>query len=242
MDVLCENCNAKFRIPDEKLPVGRVASLKCPKCQGKIEIGARESEQASPAETTSDAPVSEAETTSEALVSETETTPDVPVSEVVTETFDTPDRPYEYVEEGVKTALLCEQDESVRSKITSALEQLEFSVTPASSTREALKFTRFHSYDVVVINEEFDGGNAEFNHVLKYLDQFPISVRRDIFVLVVGNTFKTGDDMVAYNRSVNFVVDLNSIDNFYKILRRALSEYEEFYRVYRESMVKTGRV
>jgi CheY-like chemotaxis protein len=222
-----------------------VASLKCPKCKGKIEIDTRERDQEPPAETAPDAPVSEAGTASEPLVSPEDKTSEASSSQAAAETFDAPPAPdiaFGFVEEGVKTALLCEEDAGVSDTIASVLKKMEYSVTLASSTREALKFIRFHSFDMIVINETFDGGSPTFNHVLKYLEQFPISVRRDIFVLLVGSSFRTGDDMVAFHRSVNFVVDLKSMYNFDKILKRALREHDDFYRMLKESMVKTGRV
>ena len=38
MDIICNNCSSKFRIPDEKIPVGRVTNLPCPKCKVRIAI------------------------------------------------------------------------------------------------------------------------------------------------------------------------------------------------------------
>ena len=38
MDIICNNCSGKFRIPDEKIPAGRVTKSKCPKCRVRIVI------------------------------------------------------------------------------------------------------------------------------------------------------------------------------------------------------------
>lgn len=40
MNIVCENCNAKLTIADHKIPRDRDATLKCPKCNGKIKVPA----------------------------------------------------------------------------------------------------------------------------------------------------------------------------------------------------------
>ena len=39
MDITCEKCQSKFKIPDEKIPAGKVVTLPCPKCKEKITVG-----------------------------------------------------------------------------------------------------------------------------------------------------------------------------------------------------------
>ncbi|KKL25641.1 hypothetical protein LCGC14_2403250, partial [marine sediment metagenome] len=38
MDVVCNDCQSKFRIPDEKIPSGKAASFACPKCKSRITV------------------------------------------------------------------------------------------------------------------------------------------------------------------------------------------------------------
>ena len=38
MDIICSSCSSKFRIPDEKIPAGRVTTLSCPKCKTRISL------------------------------------------------------------------------------------------------------------------------------------------------------------------------------------------------------------
>ncbi len=42
MDITCENCQSKFKIPDETIPRGKTATLPCPKCKNTISIKAPE--------------------------------------------------------------------------------------------------------------------------------------------------------------------------------------------------------
>ncbi len=145
------------------------------------------------------------------------------------------------MEEGVETALICEQDEAARKKIRSVLEGMDYNITDAESTRDALKYMRFHVFDLVIVNEGFDGGDPESNYVLRYLGQLTTSTRRDVFVVLVGNDFATGDNMTAFNKSVNFVLNLENVDELERFLKLSLAEHEEFYRMLRDSMKKVGR-
>ena len=41
MNISCENCRSKFKIPDEKVPKGQMFSLTCPQCNTKVVVNAR---------------------------------------------------------------------------------------------------------------------------------------------------------------------------------------------------------
>ena len=38
MQITCEQCQSKFNIADEKIPEGKVSTLRCPKCKSTITI------------------------------------------------------------------------------------------------------------------------------------------------------------------------------------------------------------
>ena len=38
MDIICSKCSSKFRIPDEKIPAGRLTTLPCPNCKTRISL------------------------------------------------------------------------------------------------------------------------------------------------------------------------------------------------------------
>ena len=40
MNVTCHNCNTKFKIPDQMIPIDKISIFKCPKCKQKIEVPA----------------------------------------------------------------------------------------------------------------------------------------------------------------------------------------------------------
>src|SRR5437870_5898197 len=69
----------------------------------------------------------------------------------------------------------------------------------------------------------------------------PISVRRHVFVVLLGREFKTFDNMIAFARSVNVVVNLNDLPHLPAIVRKGLEDNNEFYRVFREMLTEVGK-
>jgi len=207
MEVVCESCQARFNVPDDKIPAGKSIRAACPKCKSKITIAARE-DGAGPAE---------GEGGGEA------------------ERYDAADKPFDFVEEDALTALICEPDPANREKVSSVLELMEYHLTTVGNTREALKKMRYHTYNVVVVNEMFDTSNADTNGVLLFLERLPMTTRRGIFVCLISSRYRTMDHMVALNKSVNMIINVKNINDFGKILSTAITENDIFYRTYRET-------
>ncbi len=163
------------------------------------------------------------------------------MDEVSSGSYDSAEKPFGFLEEGAKTALICESDANILTKIKTALEKLGYQTAEPKSSRDVLKQMRFHVFDMVVIDEMFDTNDPDINNVMNYLEQMPMVTRRNIFVALVTERFRTMDNMSAFNKSVNIVINTDSIDETEKILKSGLAENEAFYRVFKETLVKTGR-
>jgi hypothetical protein len=110
------------------------------------------------------------------------------------------------------------------------------------SDRDALKQMRFHVFDMVVLSEVFSSTNPDENNVMNYLERLSMTIRRKIFVVLVTSRFRTTDNMAAFNKSVNIVVNTKNIDEIEKIIKSGLSDNADFYRVFKDALVKTGKV
>mgnify|MGYP000270054747 CR=1 FL=1 len=230
MNVVCEKCQGKFQIPDEQLPKGQVFSVICPKCSNKVSVDTRIDIALSAKETA--APSAKLKPIPNKTI----------IEEVDSSAYDASEKPFDFVEEGVETALLCEPDPTIRSKIITALYNMGYHTTAPQTYKDTLKQMRFHVFDMIVLNEWFGTQNPDMNNVLKYLDRLNMSIRRNIFVALVTKRFRTMDNMAAFNQSVNLVINLKNIDEIEKILKRCVADYEDFYRVYKRALIKTGRV
>lgn len=221
MEISCPGCQGKFKINDEKLPPNKVAVVQCPRCKGKINVTKPPVEE----------PADEGDFDDLFDFSEEEE-----------ESYNASDKPFDFIEEEGKTALVCELDPGIKTTVSKALSALDYHITEAENARDALKKMRYHSYDLIVVNEGFDTADPDANGVLVYMERTAMAVRRNMFVVLISSRFRTMDHMMEFNKSVNILVNINNIKDFDKILKRGLTDNDYFYRVYREMMRKTGRV
>ncbi|BBO92526.1 zinc-ribbon domain-containing protein [Desulfosarcina ovata] len=217
MEIICESCQSKFRIADEKLPKDKTAFLKCPKCSHRISV---------PPVGSPPPPASEPDIEEDFFS----------FDEDEDDGYDATEKPFDFVEEEGKTALLCELDPAIKKALVPVLEVLEYHITEVKNSREALKSMRYHSYDLIAVNEFFDTKNPDANGVLIYLERLNMVVRRNIFVVMVTNRFRTMDHMVAFQKSVNMIINVDNIIDFDKILRRGLADFGLFYQTYKDCL------
>ena len=218
MEIICQSCQGKLKIADEKLPVGKTVTLKCPRCNTKLGVTRPEEEKTQPPEV---------DAAFENLFD---------MDEQESDGYDASEKPFDFIEEEGKTALVCESDALVRQKLRPTLEILEYHVTEVSNSRDALKKMRYHVYDLIILNEYFDTQDPDANPLLIYLERLGMDVRRNIFLTLLTDRFRTMDNMFALQRSVNMIVNLRNIDDFDKILQRGMADYGLFFKVFKETL------
>ena len=221
MEITCDSCQSKLKIADEKIPLDRTATFACPKCKGKITIKPDSAKAATPAVEESADPGA-----------------DLGFDE---ESFDTGDnaadaRPFQFIEEEGKIALVCEADPVIRKSATDILTLMEYHVSTVQDNREALKNMRYQNYDVVVVNERFGTDDPDANGILIYLERLQMHVRRNMFVAMISDRFRTMDHMMAFNKSVNMIINKKNAGELDKILSKGISDYDMFYRIFKETL------
>lgn len=162
-----------------------------------------------------------------------------PAGAKAAERMDYSGRPFGYISPDEETAMVCEQDPVIRDKVVGELKKMGFATIQPSGFKEALKYMRFHIFNVIVLDEDFDTGVWETNNVLRYLENLNMSARRQTFTVLVSSKIATLDNLEAFNKSVNLVIHKRDIGGVDKIMRQAMAEHEEFYRIFRE---KIGRL
>jgi len=212
MDIICEKCQSKFAIPDEKIPDGKVLSTPCPKCKNVLYIDSAQKQG------------------------------DLDSKGFYTDTSDDSEKPFDFIEEEGNTALVCEQNPDIRKKVMDALDIMEYHITVAESGRDALKKMRYHVYDLIVIDETFNSASPDSNMVMLYLERLPMSIRRNTFVIMISTKLHTMDRMLAFRYSVHIILNSKNIDDFGKIVSRGLTDNELFYQVFSESLKTVKRM
>ena len=212
MEIVCQNCMSKFKLPDEKIPADKVTALPCPKCKSKISIGPR----------------NQMATSVQADINSSD--------------YDASEKPFDFIEEEGSTALVCESDTELLKTIVNNLNLLEYHVTVSDSGRDALKKMRYHQYDLILVNESFDTMDSDKSGVLGYLERLPMQTRRNIFIILISQRYRTLDDMMAFNKSVNMIINTKNIGEAEKILSRGVTDSDLFYRVFNDSLKKVGEI
>ena len=213
MDVTCKSCGATLKIPDEKLPPHQAVSITCLKCKGKIRIEPRESDKD--------------------LVSEKVGEGDLKYEEHAS--------PLDLFEEGTRLALVLHGDEGDVVEISSALEGLSYKPILPTSTEEAMGKLRFHHFDLIIVSDGFDGQDLTNSPIMHYLNHLSMGIRRKIFVVLLSNKFKTMDNMMAFARSANLVVNPDDLSNLSLILKKGIPDNEKFYKVLMDTFKEVGR-
>jgi hypothetical protein len=149
--------------------------------------------------------------------------------------------PREEYDENQRLALLCEDAPDRQAEIKSVLEQLGYTTHLAVSALDAIERMRKNSYEIVVVDELFHGASPLDNPVLLGIQGMSMGTRRYMFVALIGKGYKTFDNMAAFTKSVNLVVNLDDIFRLPVILRRAVNENNQFYRVLRDVLREAGK-
>jgi DNA-directed RNA polymerase subunit RPC12/RpoP len=222
MEVVCSNCQARLKIPDEKVPETGTVAANCPKCKSKITI---EKPQPDP---------------EPSLFQEM---PDLDSERPEEDSEYRDEDPFslDFYEENAKLALLMVSRAEADNRIREATEGLLHKPVLVKDAGEAIRKMRFHLFDLLVLSEHFEGIPWAQSPILHYLNRLSMHTRRKIFLVLLGKAFSTMDRMTAFALSADLVVNPKDIDEFSGILRAAVWNHENFYGAFIETLNELGR-
>ena len=224
MNVTCPHCQHQLNIPDEKVPKNKAFSLGCPSCKKKITVD----------------PAAGIPPTPDTVEKPVKAPPEPPRNgkQPENDSDGTPKNPFQYLAEGVRTAIICEPNPDILAQLVAVVDTMEYRHIEPSNPRDTLRQMRFHDFDVIILNELFGTRDPEMNHVLKYLRQLNTVVRRNMFIVLVTDRFDTNDNMMAFNKSVNLILNTKDIEQFDKVLKRGISDNDAFYGIFKETWIR----
>jgi hypothetical protein len=213
-----------MNIPDEKLPKDQAFSITCPGCKTKIKVDQhlkpKESEPTSPPQ------------------KEKEETVDTASMVMNQEEFEDDDDLIIY-DDSDQLALVL--DDNNKEIWTQALEEKEFKIQYARSPEHAVHKMKFTNFHFVALNENFGNVALEENSFYQTLIEMPMVTRRNIFFALVGANFKSLNNMQAFQKSANVVINEKDLEKLGDILKKSISENEIFYKVYKETLHSMGK-
>lgn len=136
---------------------------------------------------------------------------------------------------GSMTALICESDPGLRETIGAGLKSKGYEPTFSETAADATAALRLRLFDVVVVSDSF----AE---TLAYLAVQNMATRRRYFVALTGGSLTTRDNMTAFNKSVNIVINTADREDIGEIIRQGVAENADFYRIFNDTLRKAGKI
>jgi len=223
MDIICEKCNTRLSIPDDKIPSGQRAAISCPKCKNRITLNVsvpgrknlppEVGEKPGPVVNNSDSNYG----------------------------YEDDDASLDFFEEGVRLALIMGSEPHQAEKLGQTVDELGYKHVLAKNTRDAISKMRLHHFDVMLLADGFDGIDLAQSPILQHINNLSMSVRRRIFLALVADEFKTMDHMMAFAMSANMVINGDDLDRLTSIMQHAISDNEKFYKVFTDTMVEVGK-
>ena len=138
-------------------------------------------------------------------------------------------------------AMVCVDQLHGQMRVKTALAELGYTVHIVNDPKEAIDRLWQQPYALVILHEEY-GGAADDNAVLKILQPMPMSIRRFMYVGLIGKQYRTLDQTAAFAKSVNFVVAETELSNLKAIVQEAVADHDRFYRVFREVLREAGKL
>ncbi|MFQ5481421.1 MAG: zinc-ribbon domain-containing protein [Nitrospinaceae bacterium] len=233
MDISCTSCHKTIKIPDQKVPKDQAFSLTCPSCKNKFRVDQhlQPPEPESPPQTADDTAQTGPEEEGE---SEVDT-----YLLVTQEEFDDDDV-LEIYDEGDRIALILDYENE--EFWIETLAQMDYKLQTAKSPEHGVHKLKFTEFDLFILHESFSQTDLKESPVYKYLLEMPMSQRRKVFVVLVGKNFKSTSSMEAYALSVNVVINEKDFDKVQGILKRTMTEHDNFYKVFKDSLKAYGKV
>ncbi|MDR2339142.1 MAG: hypothetical protein LBF40_03265 [Deltaproteobacteria bacterium] len=142
--------------------------------------------------------------------------------------------------EAEKPALIIFDKEEVQDFLNEKLTSMGYRVILALNVRDAAKQLKFGRFKVVLLQEDYYGATLRSNQLLKALTTLELSVRRKMFIGLVGPNFTSLDDLMAFSLSMDTVINSNDLDDIERILISATGHVSKFFATYDELRLARG--
>ncbi len=228
MKINCNSCEKTLSIPDEKIPPNKKVSISCPACKNKLTI-----------ERQAVTEKSEHVATDATKILKTDGPSKAPIVTDPSQYADDSLEDLGILDEASIKALVC--DTTHHNKILPILKDMGYKIKTVTSIGESIGRMKFTQFDLVVLSEDFAGSTETNNSVLQFIQQMQMPTRRKMFVALLGNNFRTMDNMKAFVLSVNVVINFKDLDNLAVILKKSILDNDAFYKVFKETLISVGK-
>lgn len=128
-------------------------------------------------------------------------------------------------------AVICEDNRDVQKALSDYLKSVGFECLTPSGMEEAIAMSNLEDVSLIIVGEEH-------SKLINEISSLPIYRRRDIILILISNSVSTMDRLSAFARGVNAVVNIKDLNNFPAFFKRAYSEYQKNYKLFKEFLAK----
>jgi predicted Zn finger-like uncharacterized protein len=221
VQALCSQCSTRIQIDDTKVP-DRPFKVRCPKCQAVMTLPGRGAD--SPAATEAEPPA---------------TAPEVPPAPgpaaAAPPPYEPPPPPSpaavarrERAEAGTNDALIALAGPAAVG-LQQALERLKFNVDTVDDIEEGARLLEQGVYEVAVTaRTPPEPGKPET--LAQRMLRMPLDARRGVFVILVGQEFRTADGTQAWAAQADLVVNPADAGRCEHLIRSTMAERKRLYQ------------
>lgn len=217
MQAICPQCSNKLLIDDAKVP-DRPFQVKCPKCQTPVRFPGKAAAPEATAGSEEDAPTA---ASAEELRAQ--------MMAQLRREMSLGEKPA-----GGTRVLLAVPDRALAGTVTVMLTRLGYQVDPLDERMEGGRLLEQGLYDVVVTTRAGAApGKAET--LYQRVSRLNPEGRRRLFVVLVGDEFKTGDGTQAFACLADLVIHSRDVASADAVLHNTLMEKSHLYQAFNEA-------
>ncbi len=139
-----------------------------------------------------------------------------------------------------RSALVCCHEPAYLEYLTEQLRAIGYKVHHARGHQDAVHRLAGRSYHLTLLLENLEGCALGDNGLLQHLALVTTDERRATYILMLCQSFVTGDDRNAYALSVNQLINYQDIAQFSALLAPALEEYQDRNRFFDAALRKAA--
>ena len=147
---------------------------------------------------------------------------------------------FDIFEPGDLTALICIDQPEYQQEVVESLSSMDYKIHVGLFPEDISLKLKTHVYDVVIIDEHFNGCYLGNNAVLYEAINLLPNQRRNQFLTLIGTSVMTNDEMMAFIFSVDLCFNVNDLANLKPVLRRGVARQKEFFHVFIEQVRIAG--
>lgn len=235
MIIRCDNCSVSLQLNEGKIPNTNF-TVRCPRCQNLIRVapGAKDASPVQQLQENAPAPAVE-NNKQEFAAKENEFQINSAMRSLLA-ALQTDNKVLEAtdeVSEKPRRVLLCLG--SKRDAVAKTLVDAGFKVYLAETPAQANERLREGKTEILIFSPDFAADFGGASILQQKVNMMPAAERRRLFFVSIedgGNTLSAHD---AFLRNLNLIVNSNDIGQIPLILNRALRDFNEIYRNYKEA-------